>query len=262
MVLHESASLIAFAFTAGVFTFFAPCAYPLLPGYISYYLGQTTGSDHVQADGGATIEQGRVTQVIADGFSVFVPIRLASRLARAVVVGLLVSAGFFLVYGVLAGVVAAVGSQILASVSVLELVVGLLLIVIGGLMAAGWDPPTPTVRLPERHRSGSNYFGFGILYGAAAAGCAAPIFIGVALQALSTGVMLSVVTFGAYAGGMSVLMIGVTIATALGRDALLNWVTQRIDRIHRGAGVLLLLAGVVQIYFFLFRFNGLRLLGF
>ena len=28
------------AFTAGILTIFAPCSYTMLPGYISYYLGQ------------------------------------------------------------------------------------------------------------------------------------------------------------------------------------------------------------------------------
>lgn len=261
MATAGTVSLIVFAFTAGAFTFFAPCAYPLLPGYISYYLGQTTSTAGLEANGGVGADHGRVTRLTADGLGVFVPTPLASRLARAVVVGVLVSAGFFVVYGVLAGVVATVGARVLSGISVLELVVGILLVLIGGVMAAGWDPPTPSVQLPKRHRSASGYFGFGVLYGAAAAGCTAPIFIGVALKALSVGAGLSLVTFGAYAAGMSVLMVGVTIATALGRNALLNWVTQRIDRIHRAAGVLLVLAGLVQIYFFLFRFNGLQLLG-
>ena len=30
---------LGFAFSAGVATFFAPCAYPLLPGYVAFYLG-------------------------------------------------------------------------------------------------------------------------------------------------------------------------------------------------------------------------------
>ncbi len=28
-----------FAFSAGVFTIFSPCGFPMLPGYISYYMG-------------------------------------------------------------------------------------------------------------------------------------------------------------------------------------------------------------------------------
>ena len=32
-------SLLVFAFTAGLISFFSPCAFPMLPAYISYYLG-------------------------------------------------------------------------------------------------------------------------------------------------------------------------------------------------------------------------------
>lgn len=248
MVSLDALSLLAFAFTAGVFTFFAPCAYPLLPGYVSYYLGRTTAGGTQLPDGGTGTVDPRATAAVAD------------RVARAVGVSLLVSAGFVLVYGVLAALVTTLGTRWLAGVSVLELVVGSLLVVLGGAMAAGWEPPTPTVRLPARRRSAWGYLGFGVLYGAAAAGCTAPLFIGVALEALSVGPGVGVLVFGAYAAGMSVLMVGVTVGTALGRDAVLARVTGRLDRLHRASGVLLVAAGLVQLYLFLFRFGGVELL--
>jgi cytochrome c-type biogenesis protein len=154
-----------------------------------------------------------------------------------------------------------VGVASLAGISILELIVGVLLIGIGAGMLSGWEPPTPTVQLPSRRRSSSGYFGFGILYAAAAAGCTAPIFIAVALKALSVSPTLSFVTFGAYAAGMSLLMMGLTILAALGRDTALTWFSGRTELIYRAAGGLLILAGIVQIYFFLFRFDGLRVLG-
>ena len=32
-------SLFLFSFSLGIISFFSPCAFPMLPGYISYYLG-------------------------------------------------------------------------------------------------------------------------------------------------------------------------------------------------------------------------------
>lgn len=255
MATLEAVSLLAFAFTAGVFTFFAPCSYPLLPGYISYYLGEPAPAPDAPETGGW------VTDRVAGSVGVFVPATKADPVARALVVGLLVSGGFFVVYALLAGIVAAVGAQVLAGISLLELVVGGLLIVLGGVMATGRKLPTPGVELPERRRSTGSYVGFGVLYAAAGAGCTAPLFIGVAVKALTAGVGLGVLAFAAYAGGMSLLMIGVTVATALGRDTLLRRITGRMVLIQRTAGVLLVLAGVVQIYLFLFRFGGLAMLG-
>lgn len=250
MTLIENAALLGFAFSAGLLTFFAPCAYPLLPGYVSYYLGQSTGT--ATPNGGTT--QSVVTSPGTRS--------LRTRLGRAAIVGGLVSLGFFIVYAILAGIVVALGTQILTGISVLELVVGALLIVIGVAMAVGWKPSFAAVQLPERRRSAAGYVGFGVLYAAAAAGCSAPIFIAVALKALSTNTTLTLAAFGAYAAGMSILMVGVTALAAVGRDAVLRRITQRIDLIYRVAGVLLIVAGIVQIYFFLFRFDGLRVLGF
>lgn len=271
-------SLVAFAFSAGVGTFFAPCAYPLLPGYVSYYLGETVGGDgddvpvgetvgnaldaqSGRPDGGTVDTGGRVATLATNALDGVVGRETAARLARAVVVGSVVSFGFFIVYGVLAGVTAAVGSQLLGSVSLLELVVGVVLLVVGTATALGYDLPTPTVQLPERRRSVGGFLAFGVLYAAAAAGCTAPIFVGISLQAVATGPASALATFGAYAAGMSLLMVAVTVAAALGRDALLGRLRAHTALVERAMGVLLALAGLVQLYFFLFRFDGLSVLG-
>lgn len=286
-------SLVAFAFSAGLGTFFAPCAYPLLPGYVSYYLGETVGgggtsdessdgSAHA-TDGGAGggvgtvtggdatathsapatagVGTGRVATAVAGTLAPVLARGRARRLVRAATVGLVVSVGFFLVYGVLGGITAALGSRVLGSVSVLELVVGVVLIVVGTATALGYDLPTPTVQLPERRRSAGGFLAFGVLYAAAAAGCTAPVFVGIGLQAVASGPTTAVAVFAAYAGGMSLLMVAVTVATALGRDVVIGRMRRHTALVERGMGVLLAAAGVVQLYFFLFRFDGLRVLG-
>lgn len=225
---------LGFAVSAGAATFFAPCSFPLLPGYVAYYLGEGDATDQP----------------------------LGRRLRRAAVVGIITSLGFFLVYGVLAGVVVAAGTQLLTNITILELVVGLLLIVLGSAMAVGrFSANSLHVRLPERERSPTGFFVFGVVYAAAAAGCTAPIFIAIATLGLSAGPVGAVLTLGAYAAGMSVLMILVTGVTALGKGTVLRVASRNTGRISRVAGVLLVLAGIAQIYLFLFRFDGLRILG-
>jgi len=224
---------LGFAFSAGVATFFAPCAYPLLPGYVAFYLGDTDDS-----------------------------VQLWGRLRRAAVVGGLASVGFFVVYAALAGVTAAVGTQVLRDIALLELVVGGLLVVLGVAMAAGKVTPSALhVRLPNRERSKSGFFVFGVVYAVAAAGCTAPVFVGIAGLALSGGPAGAVLTFAAYAGGMALLMVLVTGLVAAGRDSVVGRLSGNSARIARAAGVLLVVAGLAQVYFFLFRFGGLRQLG-
>jgi cytochrome c-type biogenesis protein len=249
---------VPLAFTLGAFAFFSPCAYPLLPGYVSYYLGTSA-----RGDGGTPASAAGTGATTSGATAAGRPLpggRLA-RVARAAGVGAVVSVGFFLVYGLLAGVVVVAGSGLLANVVVLELVVGLALVLLGGAMTLGYELPTARVALPERRRSTAGYLSFGVLYAAAAAGCSAPLFVGVALRGLAAGPAAALATLAAYALGMSVLMIGVTVAAALGRDALLRGLSGRTALLRRVAGVLLVLAGLAEVYLFAFRFDGLRLLG-
>jgi len=230
---------VALAFSAGVATFFAPCAYPLLPGYVAYFLGSED-----------------------DNAGARPPL---ARLRRAGVVAVVTSAGFLLVYAVLAGTIAALGASALPlqRISVLELVVGTALVVLGVAMALGRvEMGQLHVTLPARRRSVGGYFAFGIVYAAAAAGCAAPVFVGVASVAVSGAPpALAVAMFVAYALGMVLLMFLVTALAALGRDTVLGAISRRSGLMGRVAGVVLAAAGVVQVYLFLFRFGGLELLG-
>ena len=277
-MLVESLPFLAFAFSAGAGTFFAPCAFPLLPGYVSFYLGQTTESDatstgdsttrtasdtaasrEATTDGGGP-GTGRVAGLIVGPLARLVSRRTATRLVRAATVGVLVSLGFGLVYGLLGGVTAVIGSRLLGDVSLLEPAVAGVLIAVGTATALGYDLPTPTVRLPERRRSAAGFVGFGVLYAAAAAGCTGTVFVGIGVRALASGPVVAGATFAAYAAGMSTLMIGLTVAAAVGRETLLTQIGAHAHLIERVMGVLLVAAGVAQLYYFLFVFDGLRYL--
>ena len=76
---------LGFAFGLGTATFFAPCALPLLPGYVAFFLG----------DDGAV---GR---------------DVPWRVARAVGISLTTSLGFLAVYGLLAGFTATCGPELI-----------------------------------------------------------------------------------------------------------------------------------------------------
>ncbi|WP_267641630.1 cytochrome c biogenesis CcdA family protein [Haloarchaeobius amylolyticus] len=233
-----ASSWLWYAFTLGAGAFFAPCAFPLLPGYVSYYVGTSAG------EGDAGHQQVSTATVL-----------------RAVGVALLVSLGFFAVYGLLGGVVVALGTRYLQHIAILELVVGALMILLGAAMAAGVKVSLQQVVLPERERSASGYVAFGVVYAAAAAGCTAPLFFSVVLGALTTDPGAGIARLVAYAAGMSVLMILLTVATAVGRDVLVRRLTRNTGRITRAAGALLVVAGVYQIYLFFVEFDGAALLG-
>lgn len=85
------------------------------------------------------------------------------------------------------------------------------------------------------------------------------MFVGVATLGLSSGPVGAVLTMGAYAAGMSVLLIAVTALSALGKGTVLRGASRNADSVARAAGALLVLAGIAQIS--LFRYDGLRILG-
>lgn len=221
---------VAFAVSAGAATFFSPCSYPLLPGYLAYFLGAS--DDRRPA---------------------------ANRVRHGLVVALATSAGFFLVYALLAGAAAAVGAEALANVAVLEPVVGAFLVVLGLGMATD-RVPSVHVRLPERRRSVAGFFGFGVIYAAAAAGCTAPLFIGLAGLALASGPTGAIALFGAYALGMSVLMVAITLGAAVGGETVLRRFSSISGRLSQVGGAVLVLAGLVQLYYFFFELDGASML--
>ncbi|TYT60549.1 cytochrome c biogenesis CcdA family protein [Natrialba swarupiae] len=223
---------LLFAFTAGSATFFAPCAFPMLPGYVAYYLG-----DDVTGSTRAAIRRGSVVSLVA-------------------------SAGMFAVYLGLVGIAVAVGSQYFHRLVLLGGAVGLALIVLGVAMVGGLTHGRLfTMQLPERDRSYRGYFAFGVAYAIAAAGCTAPFFITVVLSSLSSGPVAAFLTVGAYAGGMVVMLVAVTLLTAVGHESLFRRIVPSGRILERAGGVLLIVAGVVQLYLFLFEYGGLAQLG-
>ncbi|RQG97928.1 cytochrome c biogenesis CcdA family protein [Natrarchaeobius chitinivorans] len=230
---------LVIAFTAGTATFFAPCAFPMLPGYVAYYLG---------GDGSSSTR---------------------SSLRRGAVVSLVASAGMFAVYLGLVGIAVAVGSQYFHRLVLLGALVGVALIGLGVAMITGATHGRLfSMQLPERERSYRGYFAFGVAYAIAAAGCTAPFFITVVVSSLSIGPAAAVLTISAYASGMVVMLVAVTLLTAVGHASLFRRVVPGFQRVmppwmtlDRAGGTLLIVVGVVQLYLFLFEYGGLFQLG-
>ena len=241
-------ALFGLSFSAGVATFFAPCAFPLLPGYLSYFLSNTVSeSDGGQSTIGTT--HPAVNSELNGPIS-----RIRQPLVRAALLSALAGLGMTLVYIGLAGTTAFLGAQALADIAVLEVVVGSVFLLTGGAMAAGWKPSWSTVQLPARERSLTGFFLFGVLYAAAAAGCTAPLFIAVVLQGISLGPVLGVGAAVSYALGMGTILAVVTGVTALGSTSITSKLNAYTEQIYRIAGGLLAVSGVAEIYYFFYGF--------
>jgi cytochrome c-type biogenesis protein len=221
--------LLALAFSAGALAFAAPCAYPLLPGYVAFFVGAS--NDSALADGDTTSAS------------------TGPGLGRAAIVAAITGLGATVVFVLFAALVAVLGAGIASLAGELELVVGALVVAAGIAFASGRTFGEVSVQLAERSRSPLGFFAFGVTYGVAAAGCSAPVFVGIALAGASRGPLMGATVVGTYATGLVIALGTITVAAALGNDALLKRIRAGTGRIRRIAGVLLVVAGLAQMHY-------------
>jgi cytochrome c-type biogenesis protein len=206
---------LAFAASAGVATFFAPCAFPLLPGYVGYYFSKNDGNTSMVAPA-----------VAAAG----------GALGALSVVTLLV---------------VAVGQPVKTALPLFEPVVGAGLIAFGiaTLLNRG-----PELRIPlsERPMSVTGFGVFGAVYAVAAAGCVVPLLFGVLTQALALPVHSSLLVLVVYALGMTLPLVGVTLLAGAGIDSWRS-LCRYSGRVQQVAAVVMILAGSGQIYLAVFE---------
>ncbi|SFS96556.1 cytochrome c-type biogenesis protein [Halostagnicola kamekurae] len=207
--------MVGFAITAGVTTFFSPCSYPLLPGYVGFYVNQTEGQ--------------------------------GSSVSGSVLRGLVAGIGVLVTFTALFGAAYWLGQNLLTNITILETAVGVALVAFGLLVVFDLAPSL-SVPLPKR-RSGLAGFGiFGAGYALAAAGCVAPVFIGVVSQSMTMDPVPAMLVVGSYIGIVVVLMVALTVATGVGLVANAGWIAGHTKTLERIAGIVMILAGLGQIY--------------
>ena len=174
--------------------------------------------------------------------------------------------------GVIGGIVCAVGAisaLILIGVGVsafgeiigsqiprMEPIVGVILVIMGMLMLFG----TPLgFRIKTRAGTRKGYaglFGFGVLYALASAGCVAPIFGGVVLDAvLSSGFIEGMAIFLSFALGLSLLLIVVTLLVASAKDMMMAKLMRAMPYVGRVGALILIVVGVYLICYYFITFT-------
>lgn len=191
-------SIVGLALGAGVVAFFNPCGFALLPSYVAQYLG--SGS-HLHA---ASLE------------------RWWERGLHGLGLGVTVSAGFFTVFLALGIVISLVGTAIGSYFPWAAMLLGLGLIALGGWTLAGREF---SLSLPFQARSGRRsvffYYFYGIGYAIASCGCTLPIFmIYVVGPALTISPLAGILNFFAYASGMTLMMLLLSVSIAYSKGSL------------------------------------------
>jgi cytochrome c biogenesis protein CcdA len=211
---------LTIALAAGGLSVLNPCAFPLLPAFLSFYLG----AKEERLPAAPT----RVLQGLLVGGLVTV-----GCLGAFAAVALPVSFGV----GAVAGAVDWIG---LATGSVLALVGAAAL-----LGRAPHLPPLPVVRLRRERRLGAMLL-FGVGYGAASLGCTLPVLL--ALVGASLGAQ-KLAAFGAYGAGEAVLLTALAVSVALAREGLARRLRPLLGHVNRLAALLLFASGGYLTYY-------------
>ncbi len=231
-----SLGLLGFAVVVGVGSFFSPCSFPLLPGYMSYYLG---------------MERSR-------------------SMRRALLGGAAAAGGLLTVYLIIGILVGAGGSAITPYIGLLEPIVGGIILLLGMVMLFDVTIPLsrftgpirtlfsrekgPSHDAPSRG-SYSKLFWYGAGYAGAAAGCTAPLILAITLTALASGGFFSAfMVFMISAGVMAILMVFVTLLIALSAGTILDRLKVSTAWIKRVSGIVLVVVGVYLIVYYLNAF--------
>tara|TARA_B100001758_G_scaffold237903_1_gene240487 strand:+ start:7286 stop:8143 length:858 start_codon:yes stop_codon:yes gene_type:complete len=220
---------LAFAFTAGIIATINPCGFAMLPAYLSYFLGIE-----------ANAEPGPNTSV-----------------SRALWTGSAVSGGFLIVFGATGLLVSAGLSVIREIVPWIAICIGTLLIVFGSAVTAGkrLDFAFPKFERGTGGKDLRNLFLFGVSYAVASISCALPTFI-VVVSTSVTGFTAGIIAFLFYAAGMTITLLALTMSLALARSSFLEKVRSMVRFIDRASGVLMLLAGIYLVVFWLIERTG------
>jgi len=216
----ELASL-GVAFTAGMLAVLAPCALPMLPSYVAYYMNLDEDKRRL----GASL--GFAFTVVAGFLVVFV------------VIGLLPSFAL---------------NQVLSRLEYVAPFIGALLMLIG--LASGLSDVfdrMPSVNVSAPMRAGyKSFFLYGVGYGAASLACSLPVFILLVLQSSTVGSPLGVFkAFLAYGLGASAVIVPLTLALTYSKNivhqrlmGLLPWMKKINAAVLVVAGLYMILTGL------------------
>ncbi|MFB6217102.1 MAG: cytochrome c biogenesis CcdA family protein [Candidatus Aenigmatarchaeota archaeon] len=211
------------AFTAGLFAFFNPCTFALLPAYLSFFMGGKEERSDYQSTG--------------------------KSLYRGAKLGGLATLGFVAVFGGIGIIVNLISSQIRSYLSLAMLAIGPIFIILGSFWLM--DEPVLSLSNLNVELSRSSLFLFGATYALGSLACVFPVFLMVVVSAISTGGILSgLAVFIAYILGMGSLMISVTVSASFSKKVLLNRFSKVIPYVHRISGVLLIIAGIYLVIYY------------
>lgn len=228
------AAVFVLGLVLSILVYFSPCAFPVLPGFISYYLSLGAREDEL-------IEQGK----------------LKTRMPSSFNIGVLSGLGMWTFFGLI-GIVALLMGEAFAQSGLIHYIaifIALLLVVLGSMMLLGITSHVmgfvqnmvdkySTTEADETFTPRRNMYLYGIGYAAASIDCTAAAVLPfvVFLGTLGT----SAIAFGiaGLMAGLLVLMIAVTVLVGMGRQVMINFLRKATGHIKMIGSWMMIMAGV------------------
>ena len=225
-------------FTLGLFlsilVYFSPCAFPVLPSFITYYISLGSREEEL-------IEQGK----------------LRGKMPKAWVIGLLSGLGmwtFFLFIGIIAVMMgeafekSGIISQIAFIIAVLLVILGFFMLTGGTAHLMGWVQKLidkwSTTENDETFTPRRNMYLYGIGYAAASIDCTAAAVLPFIIYLSTKGG--NSVSFGlsGLMVGLLLLMISVTVVVSMGRQVMIDFLRRSTAMIKMVGSWMMMFAGI------------------
>ncbi len=235
---EEDTSMLGIVFLGlmlSILVYFSPCAFPVLPGFISYYLSLGAREDEL-------IEAGK----------------LQGKMPNSLVIGSLSGLGmwtFFLGIGLVA---LAMGKAFTSSglVHYLALGIAILLFVLGSFMLMGgtahlmgfiqkWIDQWSTTEADDKFTPRRNMYLYGIGYAAASVDCTAAAVLPFVVYLSTIGTGAVTYGLGALMVGLLILMILVTGIVGLGRQVAIDFLRRATGTIKLVGSWMMMFAGLM-----------------
>jgi cytochrome c biogenesis protein CcdA len=221
-----------FALAAGMASAVNPCGFAMLPAYLGMYLGDEAGKEN-EAN----------------------PVK---HFGRAILVGLTVTAGFVVLFGVVGAIIGFGAGFVSDLLQWLGLVIGIGLVFVGACMVGGGKLYTGVAARAASHMgnpvqvSMKGYFIFGISYGTASLSCTLPIFlavVGISVAGVGASSVLS--DFLLFALGMGLVIMALTLGMAFFKTAMVGALRKALPYIQLLGSGLMVIAGTYIVFYWL-----------
>ena len=227
-------AVFALGMILSILVYFSPCAFPVLPGFISYYLSLGAREDDLIKEG-----------------------KLKKGMPSSWVIGTLAGLGmwtFFIIIGIVAFAMGEAFAQS-GMVHTIAIAIALLLIILGSIMLLGitshvlgfvqklvdrWS----TTEMDETFTPRRNMYLYGIGYAAASIDCTAAAVLPFVIFLGTLGTTATISGLSGLMLGLLILMILVTVLVGLGRQVMINFLRRMTGMIKMVGSWMMIMAGI------------------